>query len=325
MAALTFSSGDLVADRRADYALMLTRSGDHGAAAALMRDTLPLVPGWAAGWYTLGEMLSAAGDGEGAAEAWREALRLDPKDRCGAAMKLELSGRAHGVDAAPSGFVETLFDQYAPRFDAELVGRLGYRVPEMIADAILATGRDRFAHAVDLGCGTGLMGERLRRHVSHLEGQDLSAGMLAKARDKGIYDRLEQGDLLQMSGEGVAADLVTAADVLIYLGDLERPVVLAAAMLSAGGLFAFSVERHAGEGTFVLRESRRYAHAEAYVRELLDRAGFDLVSLRRETLRMDRREPVEGLILVAARRSVQRPAAPRPVETGEAAAEAALH
>jgi predicted TPR repeat methyltransferase len=318
VAALTFSSGDLVADRRADYARMLADSGDFAAAAGLMRDTLALVPGWAAGWYRLGEMLAAAGEATTAADAWRESLRLDPLDRCGAAMKLELAGHAHGIDGASSGFVETLFDQYAPRFDAELVGKLGYRVPEMIEAAILATGRERFAHAVDLGCGTGLMGERLRRRVSHLEGHDISAGMLARAREKGLYDRLERSDLLLLSPAGITADLVTAADVLIYFGDLSRILRTVAAMLVADGLFSFSVELHSGEGDFALRESRRYAHAPAYIRRLLEEAGFEIVSINREALRMDRGEPIDGLVVVARRRTVT--TAPMLVLTEEPAA-----
>ncbi len=303
MAALTFSSGDLTADRRADYARMLDESGDHAAAADLMRDTLALVPAWAAGWYRLGEMLAAAGEPAPAADAWREALRLDPQDRCGAALKLELAGHAHGIGNASSGFVETLFDQYASRFDAELVGKLHYRVPEMLDAAIASLGRDRFAHAVDLGCGTGLMGERLRRRVSLLDGYDISAGMLAKAREKGIYDRLERADLLQMAGEGTDADLVTAADVLIYFGDLTRIVGTVSAMLVPTGLFAFSLERHAGEGDYQLRESRRYAHAPAYVRSLLDEAGFDILSLDEHPLRFDRGDPIDGLVVLAQKRA----------------------
>ena len=48
---------------------------------------------------------------------------------------------------------------------------------------------------VDLGCGTGLMGERLRPHCDCLEGYDISSGMLREARAKDIYDELERADL----------------------------------------------------------------------------------------------------------------------------------
>ena len=44
---------------------------------------------------------------------------------------------------------------------------------------------------LDLGCGTGLAGEALRRRAAWLEGVDLSSGMIDQARRKGLYDRLE--------------------------------------------------------------------------------------------------------------------------------------
>src|SRR5690349_10062613 len=129
---ILLSSGDLLADRRASYAEMLLEGGDAAAAADLMRDALALAPGWAAGWFRLGEMLEMAGRAPEAEDAWREALRLDPQDRMGAALKLGLTASTAGLVAPPSAFVETLFDQYAGEFDAALVERLGYRVPELL-------------------------------------------------------------------------------------------------------------------------------------------------------------------------------------------------
>lgn len=325
MTSLQFSSGDLVADRRADYAEMLVEGGDVAAAVELLADTLALVPAWAAGWYRLGEMREAAGERAAAAEAFAEALRLDPADRLGASLKLGLLGAAHAIDAPPSAFVETLFDQYADRFDKALVERLAYRVPDLIAEALAAAGARDFAHVVDLGCGTGLMGERLRHAASFLDGVDISAGMLKKAQAKRVYDRLVRQDLqafdpaafadapLANAGasfasgpagrsdarSGVPADLVVAADVFLYMGALERIVPAVAAMLSEGGLFAFSVERHAGPEPMVLRPSRRYAHSEGPLRDLLAAAGFGVVSMDAHAIRMDRGEPIEGLIVVA--------------------------
>lgn len=300
MKTLSLSSGDLIADRRADYAEMLAEAGEH-AAADLMRDALALAPAWATGWYRLGEMLEAAGRLAEAADAWREALRLDPADRLGAALKLELAGAISGSSMPPSGFVEALFDQYADDFDAALVERLAYRVPELIAEALARTGRDGFAHALDLGCGTGLMGERLRRIASFVEGIDISAGMLAKARAKGVYDRLEQGDLQMLAARPGPVDLVTAADVFLYLGRLDGIFGAAAAMLLPGGVFAFSVEHHVGPEDLALRESRRYAHSQRYIRELLAAHGFEIVSLDRTPIRLDRAEPIEGLVVLAVR------------------------
>ena len=152
---------------------MLFANGDHAAAAELMLGALELAPQWAMGWFRLGEFQEAAGAVRQAEEAWRMALKLEPADRPGAALKLQLIGAAPLAEAPPSAFVETLFDQYADKFDDALVNTLGYRAPELLEAAIRAAapGR-RFARAIDLGCGTGLMGERLRSFVEDLEGHE---------------------------------------------------------------------------------------------------------------------------------------------------------
>jgi len=294
------SSGDVLADRRADYAEMLFGNGEAAAAAELMIGALEFAPNWALGWFRLGEFHEAANSLEEAAQAWRMTLQLDPLDRPGAALKLALIGRGPSPTAPPSAFVEALFDQYAPTFDASLVEKLGYRVPDLLIDAIRASGSPRFELAVDLGCGTGLMGERLRSVVGRLVGYDISAAMLRKAEAKGVYDKLEKSDLQRFDPVGLKADLVTAADVLMYVGALDELMPKVAKMLSTGGLFAFSVEAHDGPEDFVLRPSRRYAHSEPYVRRVLDE-GFSLLSLERHLIRMDRNEPIEGLIVVAGR------------------------
>jgi len=296
---LDTSSGDILADRRADYAEMLFSSGEAAPAAELMLGALELAPGWAMGWFRLGEFHEAAGDVDAAAEAWRMAQKLDPADRAGAALKLALAGKSVASDAPPSAFVEALFDQYADKFDHSLVETLGYRVPELLAEAIMQTQPGRFGRALDLGCGTGLMGERLRGSCDRLEGFDISAEMLRKARAKGIYDRLEKADLQHFNYDGPSADLVTAADVFMYVGALEGIVAAVAGLLADGGLFAFSVEKLEANDGFALQLSRRYAHGEAYVRQVLGDAGLRVVSLEQHVIRQDRGEPVAGLVVTA--------------------------
>jgi predicted TPR repeat methyltransferase len=299
MKPLPLSSGDLLADRRADYAEMLFASSDHAAAAELMLGALELAPGWAMGWFRLGEMQEAAGAFGEAADAWRMTLKLDPADRPGAALKLELIGQAPLSAAPPGAFVEALFDQYAGSFDQSLVGKLAYRVPELLFDAIRRRGERRFEQAIDLGCGTGLMGERLQPIAGFLEGHDISSAMLKKAEAKKVYDRLVKSDLQSLSLPAASADLVTAADVFMYIGALDAVIAGAAATLLPGGIFAFSVEKHDGAEDFVLRPSRRYAHSQAYLRRLLDAHGLSVVSLAAAAIRTDRGEPIEGLIVVA--------------------------
>jgi predicted TPR repeat methyltransferase len=116
---------------------------------------------------------------------------------------------------------------------------------------------------------------------------------------RGVYDSLAKADLQAIEFAPACADLIAAADVFMYVGALDGIVAKVTAALRPGGLFAFSVERHAGPEDFVLRPSRRYAHSEIYLQRLLGEAGFSIVSIEKADIRMDRGEPIEGLIVGA--------------------------
>jgi predicted TPR repeat methyltransferase len=191
-----------------------------------------------------------------------------------------------------------LFDEYAGRFEHELVKDLGYSVPpvlgRMIADAL--RGR-RISRAVDLGCGTGLMGAEIRSLCDRLEGIDLSKRMLGEARRKGVYERLEQAELVEfLRSDPGGIDIITAADVLIYCGAL--PPILAAAFdaLAPGGLFGFSLELHGGAGTLLQRRQLRYAHNHDEAIAECRAAEFEIVVAERMSIRHERDMPVDGLV-----------------------------
>ncbi|KAF5882390.1 methyltransferase domain-containing protein [Rhizobium sp. PEPV16] len=299
------SSGGVIADRRADYARMLEEGGEPEAAAELMEQALELVPGWAAGWYRLATYLEKAGRADAAIEAYRKTLALDPEDIFGATLKLALLGDAATPDRPPSRYVERLFDDYADRFESALIEKLDYSVPQKLAALIASTGR-RYERAVDLGCGTGLLGPEIRGRVGRLEGFDLSQNMLAKAAEKHVYDSLAQADLslapdlsgLFANAARHRADLVTAADVLMYLGNLESVFAIVGELAASGADIAFSVE-DAGEGEgFHLAPSLRYAHSETYVSMLFARHGLEILKTVKSFIRKDGGKPVSGILFL---------------------------
>ena len=305
MSASQFSSGDVIADRRADYARMLAEAGDFAAAAELVEQALELVPGWAAGWFRLGEYREKATLAT-AADAYRQALDLQPDDIFGARLKLALLGAEEMPAQPPSRYVEGLFDDYADRFDTALVERLEYSVPGKLA--ALVAPHAPFRNTVDLGCGTGLFGAEIRDRTERLEGFDLSGNMLARAEAKGLYDHLGQSDLsLSPDLSGLfsgnlarhRADLVSAADVLMYLGSLETVFPLVLELLSSTGLFGFSVEDAGEKGSYLLRDSLCYAHSETYIRSLLHRYSFEILALQKTAIRMDAGKPIDGILFLS--------------------------
>lgn len=315
------SSGDLIADRRYSYGLDLARAGDFAAAIDLFEQALERAPNWPPGWMALGRARRDSFDPAGAIAAFRECLRLDPADKLGAGLELTRLDASVGLDAAPAAYVAALFDAYAPGFDQALVERLGYGAPWQLAKLIRAHAPEgapnRFARALDLGCGTGLAGEALRVDIGYLEGVDLAPGMIDVARSKGVYDALVSGDILShlMAGDELF-DLVLAADVFAYIGDLSRIFRALRKRMASRGLVAFTVEKavHGEEGAdFTLRESLRFAHSETYLRRLAAENGLAVIASEEAALRKDRGADILGLAML-----LEAPATAWPMESASA-------
>ncbi len=207
----------------------------------------------------------------------------------------------------PQAYVQTLFDQYAPRFEASLVDDLGYRGPALLFKAVLSVRSAArkpalFKRAIDLGCGTGLAAAAFARTVDHFIGVDLSPRMIERSRATGLYAELEVADMLQgLRARGDAsADLILAADAMVYVADLAPVLAEAARVLAPGGLLAFTTETHDGEGV-VIGQGLRYAHAAAYVRVVVESTGLKLPLLEDRSARNEDGAPVPGLVAVAAK------------------------
>ena len=298
------ASGDLIADRRFEWAREHAGRGDFAAAADLLEQALELAPGYAAAWFALGEARARLGDAARAAEAFRRTLACDPQDRHGARLHLMRLG-VEPAGEMPHAYVRALFDGYAPVFDRTLVDRLDYCGPGLLFAAVAASGRPmRFAGVLDLGCGTGLAAGAFRAHCERLTGVDLSPGMIAQARVKGFYDRLEIGDVTEfLRGEAAAGavhDLIVAADVFVYMRELGAVLAAAANAMADDALLAFSVETHDGDGV-ILRDTLRYAHGRAHVFETLAAVGLAPVSVEAAATRTEKGAPVAGLVCVARR------------------------
>jgi predicted TPR repeat methyltransferase len=294
------SSGNLTADKRADYARMLSESGDFQAAADLMRQALELAPEWAAGWFELGKYCEKAAQSLEAASAFHKVLGLSPRDLYGARLKLaQLTGSA--VPNEPqTAYVEALFDDYAEKFDTALLDRLGYRVPELLASLIVKHAeRTHFGHAIDLGCGTGLMAQAVVSIADTFSGVDLSAAMLAKAKARGLYQHLVKADLIDGMAQLSNADLIVAADVFMYFPGLEPVFQTVSEKTLPGGIFAFSVEKLEGNQPFALQPSLRHAHSERYILSLLEANGLKLLGSETAIIRRDGTQDITGLLCIA--------------------------
>ncbi len=301
---LFLSSGDLIADRRFEFARDHQLKGDLVAAADLFEQAIERAPDFTSAWFTLAEIREQLGETEAAIMAFRRARESDPADRHGAALRLMRLG-AEPLTGMPKAYVQSLFDQYAPRFDESLLQHLHYRGPALLFRAVLAVRASQhkpalFRRAIDLGCGTGLAAAAFAKQVDQIVGVDLSPGMLERARATGLYAGLEVADMVDFLRRqaDASADLAIAGDAMVYLPDLAPAVNELCRVLMPGGLIAFTVETHAGEGV-ILGQGLRYAHAAEYVRDAIESAGLALRQLEPASSRTEDHVPVRGLVVVA--------------------------
>ena len=200
-ARLFLSSGDLMADRRFDFARDLQLKGDLVAAADLLLQAIELAPGFASAWFTLGRNPRTARRARRGDRGVSQGVIADPDDRHGARLRLMLLG-AEQLSDMPPAYVRALFDQYAPKFETALVDDLGYRGPALLFKAVLsARAAVRkpafFKRAIDLGCGTGLAAAAFAKEVDEFIGIDLSPRMIERARVTGLYAELEVTEMVQ--------------------------------------------------------------------------------------------------------------------------------
>jgi predicted TPR repeat methyltransferase len=318
-----------------EAARLLLGLGSIGEAVGHLREALFLDPLDVDTAVRLGEALLAAGDAVAAAEAVQPALRRDPDRpealvamaRCwialdepakadrllGHALLIDVDDRAGAgpllerlaavpADGLSQTYVRALFDGYADRFEEHLTGRLQYRGPQVLREMVDRAGGCRVpACVLDVGCGTGLAGLAFRDLASRLHGADLSPRMVAKAAARGIYDRVEVAEFHDaLAADPGAWDLVVAADVLVYLGDLGPVLAAVAGGLAPGGLFAATLEAWDGDG-YRLGPARRYAHGETHVRQHAAAAGLETVLIESASVRTERGAPVPGLAVILRR------------------------
>jgi predicted TPR repeat methyltransferase len=290
------------ADAYHNLAILLDATGRVAEAVTAYCHALTLQPQYANARRHLAIAYCRIGQREHAERMCREWLRLEPDSE----QARHTLAAVTGMDVPPrasDGYVTSTFDQFASTFDSKLK-MLHYRAPDLVAEAIAGAGvpQSKALDILDLGCGTGWCGPLLAPWARSLVGVDLSKGMLASARGKGVYDELVQGEITEyLTACQRQFDLIAAADTVVYFGDLEAVIAAALAVLRPGGLFVFTLEEATGPdapAAFRLEPHGRYTHRREYVEGLLAPHGLEL-SVERAELRTEGGLPVAGLVVRA--------------------------
>jgi predicted TPR repeat methyltransferase len=269
--------------------VIYSEQGDLGRSGECLEKSVRLDPGNVDALYNLAGVCNALNNFDKARTILNRLVAIAPDHQAANHMLAALSGAA--TSSAPREYVELTFDKYAGRFDEHIQNTLGYTAPSALADLVRNTVPEAlpFAAALDLGCGTGLSGASFRSLVTRLVGVDVSAQMLGKAAAKKLYDRLEHDEIMPFLQRGEERyDLFIAADVFVYLGELQPLFVALDQRSGKDGIVACSIETTDKASGFELLPSGRYAHSPNYLEGCAAAAGFTVLGCKPHDIRREK-------------------------------------
>lgn len=221
---------------------------------------------------------------------YQKLIALDHNSAMAAHMLAALTGQTTAM--APDSYIRAVFDSFSEHYDQSLVEKLGYSTPGQLRE-MLPGHQHHFAVTLDMGCGTGLSGEAFQDVTEKLVGLDLSPKMLEVAGKKRLYDSLHETDIRSFLRDSTMTfDLFIAADVFVYIGDLQEIFSLVKKRAAQGGIFLFSTELAAQD--FALQPMGRYGHAESYIRGLAHQCGFVVDKVQAANIRKEKEEWISG-------------------------------
>ncbi|MCM2374645.1 methyltransferase domain-containing protein [Aporhodopirellula aestuarii] len=285
---------ELPADQLSELACQLRSEGKVQAAYLCQDRATQLLPDNNAYWRELGELAHIVGKRPEAREAYEHYMQFCPDDA--EVRHLLTSLRDDEAPArVPDECIKQLYERFSAFYDSNMCDELGYSGPEHLNSVVgEALGERRGLSVLDLGCGTGLAGLTLKDRASRLIGIDLSAEMISRAEERGVYDHLQVAEITEfLRSVTETFDLIIACDALIYFGDLSQVIAPAVKRLNAGGVIGFSVEA-ASKPPWSLTDSGRYVHHADHVNEVAQAHGLE-ATYREEFLRMEYGKEVTAL------------------------------
>lgn len=295
---LKLSPDDIEA--RYNYGICLMMLGELGEAEQIFTGILDLIENHIDSLHNLAVINIKKGEKQNAINFYQKILANKPKDEIANYLYSALT-QQQNLPRAPSSYVKNLFDNYAKHFDKHLRDELHYHTPELLKQAIVKQHPKKFLTMLDLGCGTGLAGEAFKDLCEKKIGLDISTKMLAEAKNKNIYDELIEKDIDDyLAKTPEKFDLIIAADVLVYYGDLEKLFSLIIQHLKNNGIFAFSVEKTT-HNNYELTASGRYQHQRDYLLRLAKQYQFKILSCEEKVLRKQDEKNVVGYIVILSR------------------------
>lgn len=281
------------------YALLCQR--DFPEAVKAFERAALIEPGKSEPLRVLAHVYRQIGENEKSLGAYRRWQEVEPACEIPSFMIAALAATGNPLRATDA-FIREEFDRFADSFDKKLE-LLKYQAPQLVVQQLakLLGSPTSSLDVLDAGCGTGKGGVLIRSYARKLTGVDISSGMLAHARRRGVYDELFEKELVEYLKETSGSwDLITVIDTLIYFGELAEPLSASANALKSGGYLIFTVEAASDESTrYRLAPTGRFVHGRAYLEESAGRAGFGEYQISEVELREEGGQPVQGYLFWA--------------------------
>lgn len=290
---------DATAETYYNVGVILMAQDHHNDALQYFRSALQKDPRNIETLQNIAAIHLKQGKNSQAIACYQEILTLDPNNDEIHHIISALSG-GNTPERSPHAYVKNLFNHYASYYEKHLQTHLHYDVPDQLMRAIeeeAQCGANENWRVLDLGCGTGLMAEKIKHLAAHITGVDISPHMIQQAERKRIYNDLMIGDLNNIFASQADMDLVVAADVFTYIGELAEIFQKTYQVLKPGGLFAFTVEK-TNEDNYILQRTIRYAHNKHYLERLARDSHFTIERLANIHLRRQHGQPVDGYLMV---------------------------
>ncbi|HLU64649.1 MAG TPA: class I SAM-dependent methyltransferase [Kofleriaceae bacterium] len=137
------------------------------------------------------------------------------------------------VDAPPRQRLDnrSYYDEFAGWYERERGRGYHQMLDDLEVELVERYGRGK--QVLEAGCGTGLILERIAGFASRACGVDLSAGMLARARARGLD--VVQGSVTALPYRDESFDVVCSFKVLAHVADIRTALAEMARVTRPGG------------------------------------------------------------------------------------------
>lgn len=271
-----------------DLGIFHLEKGNVVDAAFRFQMLLRFQPDNIAGTYQLGRCYYLQGKNDKAQHCFNKVLAAQPAHAEAQYMLALLQGRTD-IQELPIGVVRDYFNHIADEYDAEYVQNQEYRGHEKCfetAKRALENGQSKKVSILDLGCGTGLCAALFRESemAIKIKGIDVSPRMLEHARKRLVHERstynfVKDTDIhIYLNEADETYDLVVAAGVLEYIGDLAPVFEGVSRRLEAGGLWVLTVQKGEGASYRMLPSLESFSHSASYVENVAEKAQLELLT-----------------------------------------------